>query len=129
MRAWVNSLPQMAQWIAPYSRGGVRKLAAADGQNLSGSGLGRRVRNGPGLRERERAESIGRDRKRDGLSGRHADARIGDNSLHGELRIFLADLAAGKAAGVTAFIGQPDLHAALAGLFDGELSKYEMFRR
>src|ERR1035437_4681566 len=28
MRAWDNSSPQMAQWIAPYSRGGVRKFAA-----------------------------------------------------------------------------------------------------
>src|ERR1035437_7700625 len=26
MRAWVNSLPHISQWMAPYSRGGVRKL-------------------------------------------------------------------------------------------------------
>src|SRR5450759_3003233 len=29
IRAWVSSLPHMAQWMAPYSRGGVRKLPAA----------------------------------------------------------------------------------------------------
>src|ERR1022692_1530634 len=58
MRAWVNSPPQMAQWMAPYSRGGVRKLPAAsrtEGTAISchgrcaprtrGSRRGTRIRN------------------------------------------------------------------------------------
>ena len=104
-------------------------LASADKQHLRDPVLGLRAGGSPGLRECQRAESIGRDWKGDGLPGRHTDPRIGDDSLHGELRIFRADFSTREAAGVAALVGQPDLHAALAGLFDSELHEGEMFGR
>ena len=105
------------------------ELAVADGQQVHCPFLGRGASGSPGLREGERAEGIRRRGQGNGLSRRHGDAHVRDDSLHGELRILLADLASGEATGVAALVGQPHLHAALAGLFDGELSKCEMFRR
>ena len=114
---------------AAFRRSRPFDLAGEDGQHIRGSFLGRGARRSPGLGEGERAQGIGRRGQGDGLPRRHTDSRIGDDALHGELRIILADLAAGEAAGVVALVRQPHLHAALARLFHGELHEREMLGR
>src|ERR1035437_1908042 len=74
IRAWVSSLPHMAQWMAPYSRGGVRKLPAASrtegtvicchgrcAARARGSRTGTRMRNLVVIRPSIRAERSGGD--------------------------------------------------------------------
>jgi len=62
------------------------------------------------------------------MPGSYDDADVGDQALHPELRIVRRDLNAGEAAGIAAFVGEPDLHAAPGGLFHGEFGQRQVLR-
>ena len=75
------------------------------------------------------SQGVRRQRHGDRLAGGERDARIGHNSLHGQLRILLADKASGKATGVVGFVLDPQLHPPLGQFLGHELYLVHVLRR
>ena len=83
----------------------------------------RRGRRRAGARIGQDAQRAGGQRDIERLAGGDGVVGVGDDALHAQLRIVLADHAAGESVGITVVAVNPDFHAAFLALVHGELGR------
>ena len=82
-----------------------------------------------GARIGQDAQRIDGQRNIERLAGGDCAARVGEDALHAQLRIVLADQAAGETVGITAVAFNPNFHAAFLALLDDGLHQIHILGR
>ena len=82
-----------------------------------------------GARIGQDAQCINGQRNIECLAGGDSAMRVGEDALHAQLRIVLADQAAGESVGITAVGFNPDFHSEFLALLDDGLHQVHIFGR